>query len=125
MISNVSLQQLLKAQAIFERFRKNITTDQDQAGAVQSFEFCFELAWKAMKKIIVSRGITVASPKETFRYAALENLIARPEPWFTFLELRNLTVHTYEENNLNRIVEQFDFFSKEFDIFIKTLHTLT
>lgn len=42
----IKIDKLKKAQAIFDDFRKDMKTDRDKAGAVQAFEFCYELASK-------------------------------------------------------------------------------
>jgi len=104
---------LRKAQATFERFRQDMITDRDQAGAVKAFEFCYELSWKLMKRVLESRGQETGSPKDTFRKAALEKLIDDPEVWFEFQKKRNLTTHTYEQEILQEIVSSFDEFSLE------------
>lgn len=109
----INIDKLLKAQSVFERFRIDMQDDRDQAGAVQAFEFCYELSWKTMKRILESRGLEIGSPKDTFRKAALEKLIEDPEIWFEFQKKRNLTAHTYEQENLKLIVSIFDQFSDE------------
>lgn len=119
--STIDLSKLLKAQAVFERFRCDMKDDRDQAGAVQAFEFCYELAWKMMKRFLIARGQETGSPKDTFRAAALEKLIDDPEVWFEFQKKRNLTVHTYEQENLNAIVAIFDLFSDELSVLIDRL----
>ena len=106
----IDLQYILKAQKVFEKFRKNLRTDQEKAGAVQSFEFCYELAWKLMKRFLELRGLETGSPKDTFRKAHEEGIITNPEIWFEFQKLRNLTVHTYNEENLDLITKYFDQF---------------
>ena len=113
MEEQIDFSKLIKAQEVFERFRKDMVDDRDQAGAVQAFEFCYELAWKMMKRILLMRGLDVGSPRDTFRKAASEKIIDDPELWFIFLEKRNLTVHTYEQKNLDEIVASFDKFSQE------------
>lgn len=112
-MSDIQIDKLLKAQAVFEQFRIDMVDDRDKAGAVQAFEFCYELAWKLMKKVLESRGQEVGSPKDTFRKAAIEGLIDNPELWFEFQQKRNLTTHTYERANLQLIVNTFDLFSEE------------
>lgn len=119
--SSIDLSKLLKAQAVFERFRQGMKDDRDQAGAVQAFEFCYELAWKMMKRFLTARGQETGSPKDTFRAAALEKLIDDPEVWFEFQKKRNLTVHTYEQENLDAIVAIFDLFSTELSTLIERL----
>ena len=119
--STLNIDKLLQAQKIFERFRQDMKDDRDQAGAVQAFEFCYELAWKMMKRFLAARGLDTGSPKDTFRAAALEKLIDDPEVWFDFQKKRNLTVHTYEQENLNAIVAIFDQFSQELHKLVERL----
>jgi nucleotidyltransferase substrate binding protein (TIGR01987 family) len=116
-MNDIRIDKLLKAQAVFEEFRIDMKDDRDKAGAVQAFEFCYELAWKLMKKILESRGQEVGSPKDTFRKAAIEKLIDDPEVWFEFQQ-KKLTTHTYELENLQLIVDTFDLFSTELKNFI-------
>lgn len=61
----MDISKLIKAKAIFERFRKDMLDDRDEAGAIQAFEFCFELAWKMMKRFLGERGQETGSPKDT------------------------------------------------------------
>ena len=119
--STIDLSKVLKAQAVFERFRQDMRNDRDQAGAVQAFEFCYELAWKIMKRFLASRGQETGSPKDTFRAAAIEKIIDDPEVWFEFQKKRNLTTHTYEHENLEAIVAIFDQFSDELNRLIERL----
>ena len=110
----IDLSKILKAQKTFERFRKEMTDkDITQAGVVQAFEFCYELAWKTMKRFLATQGIDAISPKDTFRKAALAKIIDDPEVWFDFQEKRNLTAHTYEQENLDAIVNILENFSTE------------
>lgn len=112
-IQTIDFSNLEKAQAVFEWFRIGMIDDRDKTGAVQAFVFCFELAWKMMKRILAAQGQETGSPKDTFRKAALKNIIQDPELWFEFQEKRNLTSHTYEHETLESIVAIFDVFSKE------------
>lgn len=111
-IENINIQPLLKAFKKFEAFRQNTKTEQEKAGAIQAFEYSFELCWKTMKKLLEIRGRITNSPKETFRIAALEGFIQDPEMWFDFLKKRNLTVHTYQEKEANEVVSIFKDFSQ-------------
>lgn len=123
-IESINIKNLIKAQDRFEQFRKNLNSDQEKAGAIQAFEFCYELAWKTLKRVLGSRGIEVNSPRETFREAAREKLISDPEKWFEFLKKRNLTAHTYNQENAEEIVKIFDSFSKELAEVIKSLNNI-
>lgn len=116
---------LIKAQHLFEDFRQNMLTDRDKAGAVQAFEFCYELSWKTMKRILSVKGVDTQSPKDTFREAAVNHLISSPEPWFVFQLKRNLTVHTYQVETLNDVLSIFDEFSAELSSFLDKLERLS
>ncbi len=123
-MGNIDISHILKARDVFERCRTNLKTEQDKMGATQAFEFCFELCWKMMKRVLETRGLTVGSPKDTFRKAVHEELIANPEIWFDFQEMRNLTVHTYNKESLEEVIAIFETFSKEMDKFILKLRNL-
>jgi nucleotidyltransferase substrate binding protein (TIGR01987 family) len=111
----IDFSKLLKAQAVFERVRRDMQDERDQMGAVQAFEFCYELAWKMMKRVLAVQGLNVEAPKDIFRKAALVKLIDDPEIWFDFQEKRNLGLYVYDQENLIAIVETFDLFSAEFE----------
>lgn len=115
---------LIKARDKFELFRKDMKTERDEAGAVQAFEYCYELSWKTMKRILNSRGLDCASPKEVFRKAGQEKLIGDPELWFEFQQKRNLTTHTYSDKNMKLVLGVFDTFSDELNKFIDHLERL-
>lgn len=120
-VEGVDVSNFLKARDVFERFRRHLNTDQEQAGAVQAFEFTYEQAWKTLKRILAKRGVDAPSPRDTFRESARNKLISDPELWFTFLEKRNLTSHTYKEENLHSLINIFPAFSKAVDEIITNL----
>lgn len=112
----ISLTKLLHAQKKFEQFRRNLHTEQEKAGAIQAFEYCFELSWRTAKKYLEQEQSTkLLGPRDTIRMAALYNLIADPEIWFTFLDSRNLTSHIYEEDTAEEIVSILPQFSIELE----------
>ena len=120
-INDIDISSLLKALKKFESFRLNINTDQEKAGAIQAFEYCYELLWKNMKRFLGQNGIIVNSPKETFRAAALEGLIDDPEIWFDFIKKRNITVHTYQETEADDVIKILPIFSNEAKKFLKRI----
>ena len=111
--SAADLDKLIKAQAMFERFRRDMQDDRDQVGAVLAFKVCYELALRVMKAALVAQGLEATSPKEIFRKAVLAKIIDNSDVWFNFQEKRNLTAHIYEQENLAVIVGTFDLFSSE------------
>lgn len=62
---------------------------------IQRFEFCIELAWKIAIKTL---GSVISSPKPALREMLKAGLIADIESWFDFIDARNKSSHTYDEN---------------------------
>ena len=72
-------------------------TDISRDASIQRFEFVFELSWKLMSEIIKGQSKEpFTGVKNTIRSAANLGLIDNPSDWFTYLEARNLTSHTYK-----------------------------
>ena len=117
-IGETNIAPLLKAFEKFERFRVNDTTEQERAGTIQAFEYCFELSWKIMKRLLEERGRIANSPREVFRMAALEGFISECDIWFDFLKKRNMTVHTYNQNEAEEVLSVCIPFSLELKNFL-------
>jgi len=117
--SSVSIEGLTKA--ILDQFSEDLTTEKDKTGVIKAFEFCYELSWKLIKKVLLFKGVDVGSPRDAFREAALNGIIEDPTPWFDFLKMRNRTVHTYDLDVLDDIMEMLPVFKKEVSIFIEHL----
>ncbi|MGN7620332.1 HI0074 family nucleotidyltransferase substrate-binding subunit [Rickettsia amblyommatis] len=121
LIAGLDISSLLKSRKKFEEFRKHLDTEQNKAGSIQSFEFCYELAWKTMKRFCEKSGKTPYVLKDVFREAAVSGLISDPRIWFKFIEIRNITVHTYNEKNLELVISIFDDFSDTLNELINNL----
>ena len=71
-------------------------SDLQHDGAIQRFEFCFELAWKALQHELRAQGLDCASPRaclaEAFRQGWIEQAA-----WLAMMADHNLTSHTYDE----------------------------
>jgi len=92
-------QQLTRAvarlrEALAELDRNPLALD----AAIQRFEFSYELAWKALKAHLLVEGTNVASPREAFSQAYVQQWIANEDVWLAMLADRNRTSHTYEES---------------------------
>ncbi|MFO7731049.1 MAG: nucleotidyltransferase substrate binding protein [Spirochaetia bacterium] len=81
-----------------------------RAGVIQNFEVAYEQSWKMLQRWIK----TNLSPeeaehprtrKELFRVAARKGLIQDPTAWFEYAEARNMTSHTYDEENALSVFE--------------------
>jgi nucleotidyltransferase substrate binding protein (TIGR01987 family) len=74
----------------------NPGTRLEQAGCIQYFEFCFELAWKVLKTLAVHQGMSgVDSPRAALRAAFGQGWIDEEIVWLEMLEARNRMSHTY------------------------------
>lgn len=85
---------------------------------IQRFEYTFEIAWKMLKRQIEqeignSAEVDTYSKKSLFRVAGERGLIAQVEPWFNYLEKRNLTTHTYDSSNAAKVYSVIERFSED------------
>lgn len=125
-VEGINISYLLEFTAKFEEFRQNLTTEQNKAGAIKSFEYSYEMSWKTLKRILNARGYNegVATPKSVYRKAADEGFIDNVKIWFHFMDMRNLTSHTYSEKNQDKVLASFPDFSRELQKLITKLKEL-
>lgn len=121
---NIEIGPLIIAYDQFHEALKIAQSDLEKAGTIQYFEFTYELAWKALRRVLKNRGKDLNSPKTVFREAALEGLIESPEQWFEFLDDRNETVHTYNKQVANSIFSDLHLFDQEMQKLIQKLKSL-
>ena len=77
--------------------------------AIQRFEFTLDLAWKTLKaRIQETKGVVCTSPKDCMRQAFQQNILSYDEFWITMVDLRNETVHTYNEKKADQIYGQLN-----------------
>ena len=100
-------------------------TDIVRDSAIQRFEFALDLAWKAVKAFLEEKeGIRCTSPKECFREAYRQGLIEYSDDWLRFVDMRNETVHTYNQDLAEKIFLELPSVSKRMiellDVFRKT-----
>ena len=72
---------------------------------IQRFEYCFELSWKILKKVLKVDGVEVNSPRQALRKAFENNYLDDIDVWFEMLEDRNMTSHTYDPNIADKVYE--------------------
>ncbi|EGR0011999.1 nucleotidyltransferase [Vibrio cholerae] len=97
------LQNLSKAQSRLQKAcEQESYNDLELAGLVQTFEFSFELMWKALKDLLEFEGFDAASPRSVLRTALEAQHISslQCEVLLEALMKRNLLAHTYDENNV-------------------------
>ena len=88
---------------------------------IQRFEFCFELAWKAVQTYVRDQGLECRSPRNCFRTGAQLNIIEDPLTWFEYLESRNLIAHTYNEKLADKVYRQAKKFPKDVESLIEKM----
>jgi nucleotidyltransferase substrate binding protein (TIGR01987 family) len=125
MKQDVDLTILSKAKDKLDDFMLHSGSDQEKAGIIQAFEYCYELSWKTIKRHLNNEGIEVNSPRSAFREAGKVGLISDVKLWFDFLEKRNLTTHTYNEKVLKIVLYIVPVFQKELALLLSTLKKIT
>ena len=91
---------------------------------IQRFEYTFELFWKLLKYYLKEyEGIEANSPKSVIREIFSNKLINEKESviLFEFVETRNLTVHTY---NQNKAKEAYKIISKNYTQMLRITQNL-
>jgi nucleotidyltransferase substrate binding protein (TIGR01987 family) len=120
----IDIESLLKSQRSLGSALGKAKTDLEKFGAIQLFECSFELAWKTMRRILMSKGLVINNPRDVIREAAANSYIENPQAWFVFLDQRNLTTHTYDEAVAEKIFATLPQFYGELATFIKTIQSL-
>lgn len=93
---------------IKDDFRKALTSleeavsqaknDLEIDGAIQRFEFTYELFWKLLKTYLLLEGIVANTPRECFKEAYKLGLLADEEAALRMIDDRNLTTHLYDKS---------------------------
>ena len=102
--TDLSLAPLKEALAtLSEAVAKQNPTQLERDGVIQRFEYCFELAWKTLRRYLeLNNDPKIANIKDVFREAGRQGLLDSVEDWFDFLTARNLTSHTYKKVNADK-----------------------
>jgi len=115
---------LIKAKKAFEEAIALEKTDITRDASIQRFEFTFELAWKTLKRILKYKGVMANNPRDVIREAAKQGLIDDPIVWFDFLDYRNSTTHTYDEEKADEIYQILPDFSQHLTVLIDRILAL-
>ena len=69
----------------------------EKEGAIQRFEYCFELAWKTMKDYLEQGGLvlSIVTPRQVLKEAFAAKLLDDGQVWIDMLSHRNILSHTY------------------------------
>ena len=98
-----------------------------RAGAIQNFEFTYELCWKFMKRWLEnnlgSAYVDGIVRKELFRIAAEHQLVTHVPRWFKYQDARNETTHTYDEDKAQKVFEAAKEFLTDAQELLKNLES--
>ena len=115
-----TIQQFEKAVTRLKEFLDVSETDIIRDSAIQRFEFTLDISWKMLKALLEEKkGIICFSPKECFREAYRQGIINYDEDWIKFVDMRNETVHTYNEDTAERIYSQLPNVLSHFEELLK------
>jgi nucleotidyltransferase substrate binding protein (TIGR01987 family) len=78
----------------------------EEQGMIKAFEFTHEPAWNTLKDFLENRGAqNIYGSKDATREAFKAGLIQNGETWMDMIRSRNLTLHTYDEATVLKIVD--------------------
>ncbi|MBI4126494.1 MAG: nucleotidyltransferase substrate binding protein [Deltaproteobacteria bacterium] len=108
MSRNEALYSLGQFEKALQRLREAITQAQDgdplkQDGAIQRFEFTFELMWKTLKVYFEYLGKRIANPRDTFKEAFRQQLFSDEKVFLDMLDDRNTSTHAYDFETTRKI----------------------
>ncbi|MEJ7694753.1 nucleotidyltransferase substrate binding protein [Daejeonella sp.] len=109
---------LAKLSEAVEEYNEGAVRDIVKEGMIQRFEYTYELAWNTIKDYYEEQGETnIQGSKDAIKLAYNRKLISNGETWFSMVDSRKLTVHTYNEDTANEVAE--DIAAVYHDLFIK------
>jgi len=101
----------------------------EKEGAIQRFEFTYELAWKTVKDYLVHQGVALEqiTPRTVVKQAFAAKIIRDGQLWIDMLRWRNMMSHTYDEtavdNALHQMTDRFLPALEELYTFLKAKST--
>jgi nucleotidyltransferase substrate binding protein (TIGR01987 family) len=123
-LEKVEAQSLLDAHAALKRSLAQPENEFTRNSSIQCFEFTLELVWKTLKRVLEVYGDVTSNSREAFRGAVKIHVIDDPIKWFEYIELRNLSSHTYKEAVAKQIYSQLHKFSTDVTVIIERLKNL-
>ena len=95
----------------------------ERDGAIQRFEYCFDLSWKTLKRYLETIGlIDLNSPRSVFAAAHSEGIIDEGI-WSTIILRRNASVHTYNQQLADSLyAELYLYYDAMFELLKKLKH---
>lgn len=101
-----SLEKLKKAFGKLDDAVREAIDELDRDGAIQRFEFSFEVFWKTLRIFLEYEGYRCAGPRSCIKEAARRGFLNEAEIVLDMLEDRNKTSHIYDESTAKEIFER-------------------
>uniref|UniRef100_A0A7C5V5C8 Nucleotidyltransferase n=1 Tax=Caldicellulosiruptor owensensis TaxID=55205 RepID=A0A7C5V5C8_9FIRM len=96
-----------------KRLEEGISIEPDKDiimdGAIQRFEFVFELSWKLMREYLKYTGLEINNPRGVIKYAYQNGVIEDGDKWLKMLSDRNMTLHLYNQKMAWEIYQNIKF----------------
>lgn len=89
--------------------------------AAKRFEFTYEMAWRALKRFLDYLGIDARAPRPVFKEAFAQGLLTEEQVWLDMIEMRNLSSHVYDEQEISRILSELERYLAAFDSLLSRL----
>jgi nucleotidyltransferase substrate binding protein (TIGR01987 family) len=96
----------------------------ERDAAIQRFEYTFEAAWKAAQMLLDRlEGMTANSPKSVVRACWQSDLLNEVDAQaaLRMCDIRNMTVHTYNEDLARSVYNQIGGFASLLETWISTM----
>ncbi len=101
-----SFEKLKKASGKLDDAVREAIDELDRDGAIQRFEFTFEVFWKTLRIFLEYEGYRCAGPRSCIKEAARRGFLKEAEIVLDMLEDRNKTSHIYDESTAKEIFER-------------------
>lgn len=101
-----ALNKLETAFTKLQQAAEQVVDELDRDGAIQRFEFTFELLWKTVKIFLEYEGFRCAGPRSCLKEGARREFLVEGETLLDMLEDRNKTSHIYDEQTAKEIFER-------------------
>jgi len=88
---------------------------------VKRFEFTYEMSWKCIKRYLDYVGIECYSPRDCFKEAFSQKIIADETVWIDMIEQRNISSHVYDEDEIKEILGKIGDYKNAFQWLLQSL----
>ncbi len=96
---------------------KGELSELEEQGAIQAFEYTYELAWLVLKDFLEYQGqVDIYGSRDAIKKAFSAGLIEDGEKWMDAYVSRTKTSHTYNEKTAKEIVSAI--LTTYFDLFV-------